>query len=135
MNKEKMLIGTPPLQCFYQALQKKGRPDGRPCNFNYFFLYCCFIRSSFERIFFLRRRLLGVTSRISSSLRNSMLCSRLRVEWGTSLSASSEPDARVFVICFFLHTLQTMSSFFAHSPQIMPSYTGTPGPMKSLPLS
>ena len=88
---------------------------------DYFFLNICFMRCSFERT---RLRSLsdsGVTSRSSSSLMNSIDCSRLSVEWGTRRSASSLPAARVFVICFFLQTLQTISSFLEHSPTIMPS--------------
>ena len=54
---------------------------------------------------------------------------------GTKLSASSDPDALVFVKCFSLHTFIAMSSFLEFIPTIIPSYTSTPGPIKSSPLS
>ena len=66
---------------------------------------------------------------------NSRHCSRLSWEWGTSFRASSEPEARVLVACFFLHTFTTMSSFLGLAPTIMPSYTSTPGPMNMRPRS
>ena len=54
---------------------------------------------------------------------------------GTKLSASSDPDALVFVKCFSLHTFIAKSSFLEFIPTIIPSYTSTPGPIKSSPLS
>ncbi len=62
-------------------------------------------------------------------------CSRLSIEWGVSLRASSELDDRVLVACFFLQTFTTRSSDFGLTPTIIPSYTSTPGPIKSLPRS
>ena len=87
------------------------------------------------RIRFLILMLFGVTSRSSSSARNSSESSRLRFLGGTSQSASSEPLARVFVRCFFLQTFTTRSSCFGEAPTIIPSYTGVPAVMNSSPLS
>ena len=72
----------------------------------YFFLLSALSLSDLSRIVFLKRIDLGVTSKSSSSAKNSILCSSERVVGGTSFNASSEPLARVFVTCFFLHTLQ-----------------------------
>ena len=47
---------------------------------------------------------------------------------GIRRSASSEPDARMLVSCFFLQTFTAMSSPRGFSPTIMPSYTIVPGP-------
>ena len=54
---------------------------------------------------------------------------------GVRRSASSEPEARMLVSCFFLHTLTEMSSALGVSPTIMPAYTGVPGPMNRVPRS
>ena len=72
--------------------------------------WVAFMRSSLLRIVLRMRRFLGVTSSSSSSARNSRHCSRLICLGGTRRSASSEPEARMFVSCFFLHTLTVMSS-------------------------
>ena len=64
-----------------------------------------------------------------------MHCSRLIWRGGTRRSASSEPAARMFVSCFFLQTLTEMSSALGEEPTTMPAYTGTPGPMNSVPRS
>ena len=39
---------------------------------------------------------------------------------GVSFSASSDPEARVFVRCFVLQTFSSMSSGFALCPMIIP---------------
>ena len=41
----------------------------------------------------------------------------------------------MFVKCFSLHTFMLKSSPLEFSPTIIPSYTSTPGPMNSSPLS
>ena len=82
-----------------------------------------------------RRRFSEVHSSSSSSARNSRHCSKDRVLGVTRRRASSEPEARMLVSCFFLHTLTEMSSCLGHSPTIMPAYTGTPAPMNRVPRS
>ena len=77
-------------------------------------------RSARSRISLRRRRLLGVTSRSSSSARNSRFCSRENFLGGTRRSASSEPDARMLETCFCLQTLTAMSSPLGFMPTIMP---------------
>jgi hypothetical protein len=51
------------------------------------------------------------------------LDSRLNICGGMRRRASSLPEARVFVSCFFLQTFTFMSSLFGDQPTIMPSYT------------
>ena len=65
---------------------------------------------------------LGVTSRSSSSLRNSIEASRLILLKGTRRRASSEPDARVLVRCLVLQTLTAISSALGEEPTTIPSY-------------
>ena len=81
------------------------------------------------------RRFLGVTSRSSSSARNSMHCSRLICLGGVRRSASSLPAARILVSCLRRQTLTGMSSFLGDCPTTMPAYTGVPGPINSEPRS
>lgn len=86
-----------------------------------YFLKRAFMRWLLSRICLRIRRLFGVTSSSSSSARNSRQSSRLSVFGGIRRRASSLPLARVFVKCFFLQTLTTMSSDFGDSPTTMPS--------------
>ena len=88
---------------------------------NYFFFAACFMRSSLLSTILRMRMLFGVISTSSSSAMNSRDCSRESTVCGVSFSASSEPEARVFVACFYLQTLMTMSSPFGLLPTIMPS--------------
>ena len=53
----------------------------------------------------------------------------------TRRSASSEPEARMLVSCFFLQTLTDISSLLGQTPITMPSYTGVPAPMNRVPRS
>ena len=70
----------------------------------------------------LRRRMLdGVTSTSSSSLMNSIACSRPSLRGGIRRIASSADDARMFVCFFSFVTLTSMSVGRAFSPMIMPS--------------
>ena len=80
--------------------------------FAYFPWILIFLRWLQSSTFFRIRRLVGVTSTNSSSPINSMHCSSDIWMGGVKRSASSEPDERVLVNCFFLQTLTTMSSPF-----------------------
>ena len=64
------------------------------------------------RIFFRRRMLFGVTSTSSSSLMNSIACSRPSFRGGMRRTASSAVDARMLV-CFFSFVTFTSRSFGA----------------------
>ena len=77
----------------------------------------------------------GVTSTNSSFPMNSIDCSKVNVVTGTNLTASSEPEALVFVNFLPLQTLISKSSALAHYPTTIPWYTGVPGVMNNLPLS
>ncbi len=79
-----------------------------------------FIRRLWSRMLLRRRRFFGVTSRSSSSARNSRHCSRLRMRGGTSRRASSEPEARVLVRCLVRQTLTGTSSAFGQTPTTIP---------------
>ena len=81
------------------------------------------------------RRLLGVTSKISSSAKNSIQSSSVMRMGVTSRSASSLPELLVFVKCLRLQTLTTISSPRGFMPTTIPAYTGTPAPMNSVPRS
>jgi len=82
-----------------------------------------------------RRRFFGVTSTSSSSLMNSIACSRPILRGGMRRIASSAEDARMFV-CFFSLQMFTSRSFSrAFSPMIMPSYTSVLGSTKISPRS
>lgn len=74
-------------------------------------------------------------SNSSSVSINSRACSRLKILGGVKVSASSALEERVFVKCFFLQTLSSMSSGFALCPITMPAYTFSPEPIKSVPRS
>ena len=63
----------------------------------------------------------GVTSKYSSSAKNSMQSSRLIIFGGVSLKASSELEERVFVRCLRLQTLTTISHPFGFMPTTMPA--------------
>ena len=67
------------------------------------------------------RRFLGVTSKSSSSLRNSRLASRLRTVGGVRRRASSLPEARMLVTCFFLHTFTSKMCIRDRNGGQMPS--------------
>ena len=130
----------PMLPCQKDAVSRGRR---RPSSFDRS-RYCCrtfllpcvaFMRSSLLSIVLRMRRFLGVTSSSSSSARNSRHCSKLICLGGTRRSASSEPEARILVSCFFLQTLTVMSSCLGDWPTTMPSYTSTPAPMNSTPRS
>ena len=101
--------------------------------------YCFFmpdlLRSVGSRIFFRIRRLSGVTSSSSSVSMKSSACSRLRILGGVRRKASSALDERVFVSCFFLQTLSSISSPFPFCPTTMPEYTFAPGPINKVPRS
>ena len=58
-----------------------------------------------------------------------------RAAAGVRRIASSDPEARMLVSFLVLHALTSMSFSLLFSPMIMPSYTGTPDPMKSVPRS
>ena len=77
----------------------------------YLFLDAMRILSVRDNIFLRKRRFWGVTSRISSSAKNSRHCSKDSLRGGTNRSASSEPDARILETCFFL---QTLTDIFFH---------------------
>ena len=80
------------------------------------------MRSSFDKILLRKRRLFGVTSSSSSSLMNSIHCSRLIEEGVISRSASSLPEARVLVICFFLLSLKPIDlKLFLFAPHSLDS--------------
>ena len=104
----------PPPRTFVQKIKKRRlfQPSLLYLHYCKTFLlpWVAFMRSSLLRIVLRMRRFLGVTSSSSSSARNSRHCSRLICLGGTRRSASSEPEARMFVSCFFLHTLTVMSS-------------------------
>ena len=55
---------------------------------------------------------------------NSIDCSRVIGVTGTNLTASSEPEALVFVSFFPLQTFISKSSALEHSPTTIPWYTG-----------
>ncbi len=65
--------------------------------------------------------LFGVISTNSSSLMNSIACSRLNLRGGIRRMASSAVDARMFVCFFSLQMLTSMSLAREFSPTIMPS--------------
>ena len=73
------------------------------------------------RIRFRRRMLDGVTSTSSSSLMNSIACSRPSLRGGISRIASSADEARMLVCFFSFVTLTSMSAVREFSPMIMPS--------------
>ena len=70
---------------------------------------------------FRSRILCGVTSTSSSSLMNSIACSRPSLRGGINRTASSAVDARILVCFFSLVMLTSMSLARAFSPTIMPS--------------
>ena len=109
-------------------------PDGELFQI-YLFLMTVFILRPWSRMLLRRRRLLGVTSRSSSSARNSRHCSRLICLGGIRRRASSEPEARVLVRCFVRQTFTATSSDFGHTPTIIPAYTFVPGVMNIAPRS
>src|SRR4030042_4738586 len=74
-----------------------------------------------SRIFFLMRTENGATSTSSSSLINSMACSRLRILGGISCKASSDPAALILVRFFSLVTLTFRSFSLDFSPITIPS--------------
>ena len=65
--------------------------------------------------------LVGVTSTSSSSLMNSIACSRPSLRGGTRRIASSAVEARMLVCFFSFVTLTSMSLGRAFSPMIIPS--------------
>ena len=81
------------------------------------------------------RKLLGVTSTSSSCPRYSRANSKDISCGGVKIKASSDPEARMFVRCFSLHTFTSRSSSRLFSPTTMPLYTSTPGPMNMTPRS
>src|SRR5699024_4916800 len=85
-----------------------------------YFALTCFMRSAWSRMRLRMRRLLGVTSRSSSSLKYSRHCSRLMTRGLVRRRASSEPAARMLVSCFFLQMFTDMSSLRLHWPTTMP---------------
>src|SRR5712691_4387107 len=87
------------------------------------------------RTFLRRRRDFGVTSTYSSSVMNSMACSRFKLRKGTRRIAMSEVEERMLVSFFSRTTLTSRSLSLAFSPTIMPSYTSMVGPTKSSPRS
>ena len=93
------------------------------------------MRFSWLRMVLRMRRFSGVTSSSSSSAQKLQTLLQTQTAGGTSRRASSEPAARILVICFFLQTFTAMSSPRGFSPTIMPSYTIVPGPMNSGPRS
>src|SRR6185295_1199869 len=83
-------------------------------------------RSGFGRMFAARMRLRsrmleGVTSTSSSSLMNSIACSRPSLRGGIRRIASSALEARMLVCFFSLVTLTSMSAVREFSPMIIPS--------------
>ena len=71
----------------------------------FYYLFLCFARCTLLRMRFLIRKDSGVTSKSSSSAKNSKDSSKLITRGGVKRKASSDPLARVLVSCFFLQTL------------------------------
>ncbi|NBS50105.1 MAG: hypothetical protein EBS97_05790, partial [Verrucomicrobia bacterium] len=78
-------------------------------------------RLVWSRIFFRKRRVLGVTSRYSSSARYSRPRSRLCLSGGLSWMPLPSPWDRILVKFFALQGFTTMSAGRVFSPMIMPA--------------
>ena len=113
---------------------KNPRTGGRGLG-KYHFRAAARFRMVGSRIFLRIRRFVGVTSNSSSVSMKSRHCSRERTLGGTSRSASSALEERVFVSCFFLHTFTSMSSLRPVWPTTIPAYTRSPGPINNVPRS
>ena len=87
-----------------------------PAHFLKRLITCMYGRASkrFASVMLVRSEIIALIFFVTCGLTESTVC-------GVSFSASSEPEARVFVACFFLQTLMTMSSPFGLLPTIMPS--------------
>src|SRR3989344_5699927 len=84
---------------------------------------------------FLKRTLVGVISKYSSSTITSSPRSIVNSNGGTSVSASSEEDERTFVRFLFFVGFTAISSPLEVLPITIPSYTSVAGTIYRTPLS